>query len=354
MTLAQVSIISTPMFVTCYSFFTINPESALWDLPWFRSLFFHANYATIQRMQPRIVFMGSPEFALPTLKALADRYLLAGVVTQPDRPAGRGREVKSPPVKILAEQFAIPLIQPVRLKEPEALNQLQRWDPDLIVVAAYGQILHPEVLDLPAYGCLNVHASLLPRWRGAAPIQAAIMHGDEQTGVTIMCMDPGLDTGPILSQCMIPISQEDTAGSLSQRLSESGAELLVDTLPAYIDGTIKHHPQDDTLATYAPMLKREDGALDPTRTAEELSRQVRAFNPWPGTYLLWHGGTLKVHRASPAHDALSIEPGRTTTYAGLPAIHTRRGLLLLEQVQPPGKRSMPGNAFLLGARGWEA
>lgn len=341
MTLAQVSLISTPMFVTCYSYFTINPESP-------------GNYATIQPMQYRIVFMGSPEFALPALKALAERYLLAGVVTQPDRPAGRGRALRPPPVKILAEQLAIPLIQPVRLKAPEALDQLHRWSPDLIVVAAYGQILRPEVLDLPPYGCLNVHASLLPRWRGAAPIQAAILHGDEQTGITIMRMHPGLDTGPVLTQRTTPIFPDDTAGSLSQRLSESGAELLVETLPAYFDGSIKPLPQDDTLATYAPTLKREQGALDPTHTAEELSRQVRAFNPWPGTYLHWRGDKLKVHRASPVGNDPSSEPGRTTTYADLPAIHTSRGLLLLEEVQPAGKRAMPGKAFLLGARGWEA
>ena len=178
-------------------------------------------------MQPRIVFMGSPGFALPTLKALADHFPVVGVVTQPDRPAGRGRHLQPPPVKTLAQSMGLPLIQPQRLQDPDAMARLRAWAPELIVVAAFGQILRPEVLNLPPYGCLNVHASLLPRWRGAAPVQAAILHGDPETGVTIMKMDPGLDTGPIISQRATRIGSEDTGGALSDRLARLGAQLLL-------------------------------------------------------------------------------------------------------------------------------
>src|SRR5574338_773945 len=185
-----------------------------------------------------VVFMGSPDFALPTLRALAQNYTVVGVVTQPDRASGRGREVKAPPVKTLALEFGIPVMQLEKLRQPEAMEQLRRWAPDLIVVAAFGQILKKDVLELPRFGCINVHASLLPRWRGAAPINAAILHGDQETGVTIMQMDVGLDTGPMLRQRPIPITHEDTAGSLFEKLSTIGAELLIETLPDYLSGSL--------------------------------------------------------------------------------------------------------------------
>ena len=226
--------------------------------------------------------MGSPDFALSTLRALHENYSVVGVVTQPDRAAGRGRELKSPPVKTLALELGIPVIQPEKLREPEAMEQLRAWSPDVIVVAAFGQILRQDVLDLPKFGCINVHASLLPRWRGAAPINAAILHGDEETGITIMKMDAGLDTGPILTQRSVRIQPDETAGSLFETLSQLGADLLLDTLPGYISGEIKPRPQPEEGATYAGMLKKEDGLLDFSRPAEELERKVRAFNPWPG------------------------------------------------------------------------
>src|ERR1051326_976946 len=210
----------------------------------------------------RVVFMGSPDFSLPTLKALAQNYEVIGVVTQPDRAAGRGRELKPPPVKVLAQEFSLPIIQPEKLRQPEALEQLRLWNPDLIVVAAFGQILRKDVLDLPRFGCINVHASLLPRWRGAAPINAAILAGDEETGVTIMRMDVGLDTGPILAKRSIRLQPDDTAGSGFQTLSTLGADLLIETLPRWIAGEIQPQAQDDSLATYAPMLKKEEGKLD--------------------------------------------------------------------------------------------
>lgn len=302
-------------------------------------------------MQTRFVFMGSPEFALPTLRVLDENFDVVGVVTQPDRPAGRGRKLKSPPVKSLAEQLGIPFIQPIRLSEPEALQQLAIWAPQAIIVAAFGQILRANVLDLPPLGCINIHASLLPRWRGAAPIQAAILHGDHETGITIMKMDPGLDTGPIISQRSTPITASDTAGTLSDRLAHIGAELLIETLPRYLSGEITPSPQDESLATLAPSLKKSAGELDFTLSAEQLARKVRAFNPWPGTYTTWQGHILKVHAAQSVN-ADNTRPGFTNSYKGLPAIETSDGLLVLDSVQPAGKSTMTGEQFLRGARGW--
>jgi methionyl-tRNA formyltransferase len=275
------------------------------------------------------------------------------VVTQPDRPAGRGRVLSPPPVKTLAASLGLPVIQPHRLKEPQAMQQLSRWKPDLIVVAAFGQILKPEVLDLPRHGCINVHASLLPRWRGAAPIQAAILHGDEQSGVTIMRIDPGLDTGPIISQRSTTITPQDTAASLGNRLAQLGAELLIETLPAYIDGKINPVPQDDSLATYAPMLEKEAGHLDFNQPAELLARKVRAFNPWPGAFTMWQGTYLKVHQAHvQSAQTSNLEPGKTVISEGLPAITAADGLIVLDEVQPAGKKAMPGKVFLNGVKGW--
>jgi len=302
-------------------------------------------------MQPCVVFMGSPEFALPTLRALAGHYPIVGVITQPDRPAGRGKWMTPPPVKVLAQELGLPVMQPQRLKAPEAMQQLREWAPDLIVVAAFGQILRPDVIDLPKYGCINVHASLLPRWRGAAPIQAAILAGDTWTGVTIMRMDAGVDTGPVLSQRGIPIMADDTAGFISQRLAALGAELLIETLPDYLSGEIQPHPQIETGATYAPMLKKEDGLLDFSRPAEELARRVRALNPWPGAYTLWQGQLLKVLRAHVGVEAESV-PGKRLVHERLPGIGTGHGILVLDEVHPAGKKPMPGSDFLRGIRNW--
>jgi methionyl-tRNA formyltransferase len=273
-----------------------------------------------------------------------------GVVTQPDRAAGRGRELKPPPVKSLASELSIPVIQPEKLRQSDALEQLRAWAPDVIVVAAFGQILKQDVLDLPEFGCLNVHASLLPRWRGAAPINAAILHGDEQTGVTIMKMDAGLDTGPILSQRSVRIEPEETAGSLFEKLSTLGADLLLDTLPKYFAGEITPRPQPEEGVTYAGMIKKEDGLLDFSLPARELERKVRAFNPWPGAYFKWDGNLLKVHWASIGMG--EMREGERGVYLGLPAVGTSENLLVLGKVQPAGKKPMPGKAFLAGARNW--
>jgi len=304
-------------------------------------------------MSTKTVFMGSPDFSLATLRLLAEHYQVVGVVTQPDRASGRGRELKAPPVKTLALELNIPVIQPEKLREPQAMRQLQEWAPDLIVVAAFGQILKKDVLDLPKYGCINIHASLLPRWRGAAPINAAVLAGDEETGVTIMKMDEGLDTGPILAMKSIRIRRDDTAGSVFQTLSKLGANLLLDTLPDYLAGKIVPTPQPEEGSTYAPMLKKQDGQLDFTRPAAELERRVRALNPWPGTWFEWNGTVLKVTKAS-VRVAEGPGVGSRITVEGRPAIMSADGALVLEEVQPAGRKVMPGKSFLSGARDWES
>jgi len=305
-------------------------------------------------MSIRIVFMGSPDFALPSLSALAAarNYQVVGVVTQPDRASGRGRELKAPPVKTLALELNIPVMQPEKLRAPEAMDQLRAWNPDLIVVAAFGQILKKDVLELPRHGCVNVHASLLPRWRGAAPINAAILHGDEATGVTIMQMDVGLDTGPMLASMSIRIKPDDTAGSVIQALSTLGADLLVETLPDYLSGKLTPQPQPAQGDTYAPMLKKEDGLLNFTRPAIELERRVRAMNPWPSAWFEWNGNLLKVLRASTVSGDKSLVSGSRFTVEGRPAVQSAEGALVLDEVQPSGKKVMLGKSFLAGAREW--
>ncbi|MFM8424739.1 MAG: methionyl-tRNA formyltransferase [Chloroflexota bacterium] len=304
-------------------------------------------------MSIRVVFMGSPDFSLPTLRQLAQIYQVVGVVTQPDRASGRGRELKAPPVKLLAQELNIPVIQPQKLREPEAMQQLREWNPNLIVVAAFGQILKKDVLDLPKFGCINVHASLLPRWRGAAPINAAVLAGDEETGVTIMKMDVGLDTGPMLSMKRIRIKPDDTAGSLFEALSTLGADLLIETLPVYMDGKIAPEPQPEDGATYAPMLKKEDGRLDFNQSAIELERRIRAMNPWPGAWFEWNGNLLKVSKGV-VNEGRGKEVGSRLIVDGRPAVRCADGILILDEVQPPGKKVMPGKAFLSGARDWES
>jgi len=298
----------------------------------------------------KIVFMGSPDFSLPSLRALAKNYEVVGVVTQPDRASGRGRELKSPPVKTLALELGIPVMQPEKLKQPEAMEQLRAWAPELIVVAAFGQILKKDVLELPRYGCINVHASLLPRWRGAAPINAAILAGDEETGVTIMQMDVGLDTGAMLSKRAIRLNPTDTAGSVFQAVATLGADLLIETLPRWIAGEIQPQVQDDALATYAPMMKKEEGKLDFTQDVNALERRVRAFNPWPGSFMDFNGTILKIHRGHV--EAGAAEAGQRLIVQDQPAVGARGGLLILDEVQPAGKKSMNGKAFLAGARNW--
>jgi methionyl-tRNA formyltransferase len=299
----------------------------------------------------RIVFMGTPGFAVPSLEALVSTHAVVGVVTQPDRPAGRGREMHQSAVKKAAVQHDLPVYQPRTLRTPEALEQLAAWNPDVVVVAAFGQILTADVLDLPPHGCLNVHASLLPRWRGAAPVAAAIRAGDEVTGVTIMKLDPGLDTGPILTQREEPIRADDTRASLMERLSYVGAELLAETLPPYLAGDLEPRPQPEDGVTFAERLEKDEGEIDWTRTAVEIDRKIRAFTPWPGTYTFWDGRRLKVLEASPLpHWRGGAEPSIVVELDDGAGVATGEGALRLERIQLAGKRAMAVKVFLRGAR----
>jgi methionyl-tRNA formyltransferase len=295
----------------------------------------------------RVVFMGSPEFAVPILQALARAHQVVGVVTQPDRPAGRGRALTPPPVKQAAHILGIQVIQPERLSTPDATRSVSEWAPDVIIVAAYGQILRSEILGLPRHGCLNIHASLLPRWRGAAPVQAALRAGDPVTGITIMRMDAGMDTGGILAQVSLPIEASDTGVSLTARLAPLGASLLLDTLPGYLRGDLLPAPQDEGHVTLAPLLKKEDGRLDFALSAVELDRQVRAYDPWPGTFLEWDGARVAILHTS-VSDASEAAIGAVTRLGAYPAIGTAQGLLILERVRPAGRQPISGDAFLRG------
>jgi len=301
----------------------------------------------------RVVFMGTPDFAVPSLKAVITAgHAVVGVFTQPDKPRGRGHKVAPPPVKQVAEACGIPVFQPRRLREPEALEALRSLAPDVICVVAYGQILPKAVLDLPPLGCVNVHASLLPRWRGAAPIQAALLAGDTVTGVTTMLMDEGLDTGDILLQRPIPIDPADDAGTLHDKLAAAGAELLVETLALLAEGRAPRRPQDNSLATYAPKIEREQAAIDWSRTAEQIYNHVRAFAPWPGAYTAHGERILKVLQVEPrTAEAAGAVPGEVVAVeeAGF-VVQTGRGTVLVRRVQPPGAAAMSGRDYVNGYR----
>jgi len=307
----------------------------------------------------RVIFMGTSTFARPTLQRLIDgpdpstgsgqAVDVVAVVTQPDRRAGRGRRVQMSPVKELALAHDLPVLQPPTLRAPEAVAKLASFQPDVVVVAAFGQILRPAVLDLPSLGCLNVHASLLPRWRGAAPIVAALLAGDAETGVTIMHMDAGLDTGPTLSQVAGPIRDDETAVTLERRLAERGADLLAETLPRWARGEIQARPQPEAGVTYAPQISKQDGRVDWTRPAVELGRRWRAYQPWPGLYTDYRGRNLKLVRVRPLPDWRgTAPPGRVIAVPEGVAVVTGEGVLLLEEVQLAGKRAIPTADFCCG------
>ena len=300
----------------------------------------------------RIVFMGSPEIAVPSLQALAEHFDVVGVVTQPDREAGRGKKIVMPAVKEAALALNIPVIQPEKMKVPGTIEQMQEWAPDLIVVMAFGQILRKNVLELPRLGCLNAHASLLPRWRGASPIQAAILNGDTVSGVTIMQMDPGIDTGPMLKARELPIEPYDTAVTLSAKMADAAAELLIEVIPDYAEGKLVPQPQPEEGACYTGMISKQDGLLDFSRPAEALVCQVHAYNPWPCAMFEINGETFKVYQAHTEFNSEALEPGTRTVVKGLPAVAASDGLLVLDELQAPGKKAMPGKAFLAGYRKW--
>jgi len=297
----------------------------------------------------RAVFMGTPEFAVPSLAALADRELVTLVVTNPDRPAGRGLSTAAPPVKEEAVRRGIPVFQPERVRHPEAVARIAAERPDIIVVAAYGQILPQALLDVPRHLCLNVHASLLPRYRGAAPIAWAIARGETVTGVTIMKMDAGMDTGPILLAREIPIADDDTAGTLSRKLAHLGAALLGEALEALREGTLREVPQDGSRATYAPLLKKEHGRIDWSRPAREVRNLVRAMDPWPSAYTSFGGKRLKVLAADTAGGG--GEPGEVL-HVGKDGIVVAcgDGAVRLLSIQPEGGKAMAAWAFAQGHR----
>lgn len=299
----------------------------------------------------RIVFMGTPEFAVPALQALVEHHEVAGVVTQPDRPAGRGRAMAASPVKEAAVAHGLPIFQPETLRAPEAVGHLAEWQPELIVVAAFGQILRPSVLALPPHGCLNIHASLLPRYRGAAPIPAAILAGDQATGVTLMQMDEGLDTGPILAQAELPIAADDSTGSLTAKLAHLGARLMIESLPAWLGGDLQPQPQDNSQATYCRPLRKVDGQVDWNREAVQLDRQVRACDPWPGAYTTWQGQRLKLLRVRPWPEwPVEEMAGQVVRLEAGIGVVTGQGLLELLEVQLAGKKPMAGEMFAIGQR----
>lgn len=297
----------------------------------------------------KIVFMGTPDFAVPALQTLLETQTVVGVVTQPDRPAGRGRQLKQSPVKQLAAAENIPVYQPKSLRSEVAAEPLREWGPDLIVVAAFGQILRPHVLNLPAKGCLNVHASLLPRWRGASPIQHAILAGDSESGISLMKMDEGLDTGPVYVQESLAIHRDETFASLHDRLSDLGGRMLASYLDNIFSGKISPMPQDEPSSTYAPMIKKEDGLLDWQKNSAELDRQIRAMTPWPGAFTTWHGQIIKILAARPLTSTnLSGQPGLVVVDQEGVFVLAGDGAVQLESLQLSGKNKMEAADFVRG------
>lgn len=298
----------------------------------------------------RIVFMGTPEFAVPSLEALlrSDDHVV-GVVLQPDRPKGRGQQLVAPPVKLVAERAGIPVLQPLKIRTPEFLQALSSWQPDLIAVAAYGRILHTPILSLPSKGCVNVHGSLLPKYRGAAPIQWAVINGETETGITTMLMDEGMDTGPMLLQERLEIRPDDTAGTLAPRLAELGGRLLVETIAYLKAGTLTPKRQDDTQATLAPLLKKEDGLINWTMSAESLANRVRGLSPWPGAYTFFGEERWNVWRVVPSKSAGTDKPGKIVAVDKQSIlVATGEGLLDLQEIQTANSKRMPVSQFLTG------
>ena len=298
----------------------------------------------------KIVFMGTPDFAVGALEALVEAgHEVVAVVTQPDKPKGRGKEMQQTPVKACALKQNIEVFQPVKIKTAEAVEVLKGYGADLFVVAAFGQILSKEILDMPKYGCVNIHASLLPKYRGAAPIQWAILDGEKETGVTIMQMNEGLDTGDMLTKVIVPIEDTDTGESLFNKLAEAGAKLLVETIPQIEAGTLKPEPQDDSLSTYAKMIKKEMGLIDWNKEAIVLERLVIGMNSWPSAYTHFNGKTLKVWEAAVEVCETKAAPGTVVEVTkNSIKVQTGQDLLVLKQIQLEGKKRMDVAAFLLG------
>jgi len=296
--------------------------------------------------------MGTPEFAVPSLEILVQHpYQVIGVVTQPDRPKGRGKQLAPPPVKMFAEQYHLTVLQPERAKDQEFMDAFRKLAPDLVAVAAFGQLLPKGILDLPPLGCINVHPSLLPKYRGAAPLNWTIIQGETRTGVTIMRMDEGMDSGDILLQEATPIGPEETVGELHDRLAKTGAELLLKTIQMIEDGTVRRTPQDHAAATFAPRLKKEDGIIDWQRNADEIVHLILGLSPAPCAYSILQGRTLKIFTATARKSPIGQMPGTVlaVTPEGLP-VAAGEGVVFLREVQAEGKKRMPVQDFLRGVR----
>jgi methionyl-tRNA formyltransferase len=299
----------------------------------------------------RLVFMGSPQFAVPPLEyLLLNGYQVAAVYTQPDRPAGRGRGLAASPVKQLAQARGLTVVQPANFKAAETREQLKAFNPDVIVVAAFGQILPQPVLELPKFGCLNIHPSLLPRFRGASPVASAILAGDDFTGVSIMLLDQGLDTGPLLARAQVPVSPRDTTGSLTAKLSWLGARLLGEVLVGWGRGELTPQPQNEAEASYCGPITKEEGEIDWRLSAVAIWRRVRAFNPWPGGYTRWRGKTLKVMEAVPLEEETTARVGEVVALGSGFGVGTGDGVLGVLRVQLEGKKAMSAQEFLRGQR----
>lgn len=299
----------------------------------------------------RVIFLGTPEYAAIPLRALAadPRYTVVGVVTQPDRPAGRGRSAEPPPVKRAALELGLPVVQPSTLRDPEVVAQLAEMRPDVGVVAAYGEILRRNVLEIPRLGYLNIHPSLLPRYRGPTPVHAAILGGDAETGVTVMRLDARMDSGPILAQERVPLPSDARNGPLTNELFAHGSRLLLGALAAYADGSLQPAPQDDAQATYCAMLQKSDGVIDWNVPAAQIERMTRAYDPWPGAQTTWQGQPFKIiaARAEPAASG-DAAPGTLLLRPNGVAVATGDGALELLTVQPAGKRPLPASAWRNG------
>jgi methionyl-tRNA formyltransferase len=300
----------------------------------------------------KIVFMGTPDFAVPSLKALHDNgHNVLAVVTQPDRPKGRGRKLTPPPVKKAALRLGYPVLQPETVRTGEFHREMQRLSPELYVVTAFGQLLPQSLLDIPTRGAINVHASLLPRYRGAAPIQWTIINGDRETGVTTMMMDKGMDSGDILMKEMTEIGPDETAASLHDRLKEMGARTLIRTLQRLQDGTLERIPQDPEKATYAPLLKKTDGRIDWSLPAEQIERLIRGLNPWPGAFTFSEGMRLKIFKASVQKRGTHLAPGTILEcYPGELRIATGKGALAVQEIQGASGKRLNIDDFLCGCR----
>jgi methionyl-tRNA formyltransferase len=298
----------------------------------------------------RIIFMGTPRFALPSLQILIDRSeQIAAVVTQPDRPAGRGQHIALPPVKELALKHHLPVLQPVKVRDAQFIAQIKELSPNLIVVVAFGQILPRALLDIPAFGCVNVHASLLPFYRGAAPISWVLINGETETGVTIMLLDEGMDTGDMLMQEKLPLMPTDTVVTLHDRLAQSGARLLGKALDELGSTGWTRIPQDHVRATYAPLLKKEDGLIQWQKRAREIHNQIRGMNPWPGCFTYFNGKLLKVFAIEVGEQHAKETPGSIIeiSESGI-TVATGTGALILKEIQLEGKKRMPAEEFIKG------